>query len=77
VDNDLLPEYGEKPDKWKESGKGVQRGLYGTANNFYINADCNGAANFLRKVKATLALNIIGVTRGALTTPLRVRFWTA
>ncbi|WP_071191893.1 hypothetical protein [Trichormus sp. NMC-1] len=71
------PRSGEKPVTWKESGKRVKRGLYRTANNFYVNADANAAANILRKVKATLGLNLDGVYRGALTTPLRVRFWAA
>ncbi|WP_071192353.1 RNA-guided endonuclease TnpB family protein [Trichormus sp. NMC-1] len=77
LDNDFLPEYGEKPMMWKESGKRIKRGLYRTANNFYVNADANAAANILRKVKATLGLNLDGVHRGALTTPLRVRFWAS
>jgi IS605 OrfB family transposase len=75
LDHDFLPEYGEKPHKWKESGKGLKRGLYRTANNLYINADANGAANILKNVKVTLGLNLDGVSSGALTTPLRVRFW--
>jgi hypothetical protein len=70
------PRSGEKPAAWKESGKRVKRGLYRTANNFYINADANAAANILRKVKTTLGLNLDGVTRSSLTTLLRVRFWT-
>jgi lycopene cyclase CruP len=76
LDSDELPTFGEKPEKWQESGKRVKRGLYRTANNWYINADCNGAANILRKVATTLGLDLSGVGRGALTTPLRSRFWT-
>jgi putative transposase len=76
VDSDQLPKIGEKPEGWKESGKRVKRGLYRTANNQYINADCNGAANILRKVAATFGLNLNGVSRGALLTPLKVRLWT-
>lgn len=75
VDFDQLPTIGEKPEGWKESGKRVKRGLYRTANSQYINADCNGAANILRKVAATLGLNLSGVSRGALLTPLKVRLW--
>ncbi|MFK0729771.1 MAG: RNA-guided endonuclease TnpB family protein, partial [Gloeotrichia echinulata HAB0833] len=41
-----------------------------------INADCNGAANVARKVAATLGKDLAGVSRGALSTPLRVHFWT-
>ncbi|MCL1472667.1 RNA-guided endonuclease InsQ/TnpB family protein [Argonema antarcticum] len=76
VDRDYLPKFGEKPEGWKESGKRVQRGLYRTAQNWYINADCNGAANILRKVATTLEFDLSGVGRGALTTPLRFRLWT-
>jgi len=76
LDSDELPTFGEKPGGWQESGKRVKRGLYRTANNWYVNADCNGAANILRKVAATLGFNLSGVSRGALTTPLRFRFWT-
>lgn len=76
VDGDFLPAIGAKPDGWKESGKRVKRGLYRTATNQYINADCNGAANILRKVAATLGLCLEGVSRGALLTPLKVRLWT-
>jgi lycopene cyclase CruP len=56
--------------------KRVKRGLYRTAHNFYINADSNGSANIIRKVSITLGINLSGVSRGALTTPLRVRLWT-
>ncbi|WP_224091963.1 hypothetical protein [Nostoc sp. MS1] len=54
----------------------LKRGLFRTANNWYINADANGAANILSKVAATLGINLNGVSRGALTTPLRVHLWT-
>ena len=67
----------KNPLVWKASGKRVKRGLYRTANNWYINADCNGAANIIRKVTTTLGLCLEGVARSALTTPLRVRLWTA
>jgi putative transposase len=76
VDLDTLPTFGEKPEGWKASGKRVKRGLYRTKNNQYINADCNGAANVLRKVSTTLGLCLDGVSRGALLTPLRIRLWT-
>ena len=41
LDSDELPKYGEKPERWHESGKRVQRGLYQTAQNQYINCDAN------------------------------------
>ncbi len=77
ADNDFLPKHGEKPTSWKSSGKRTKRGLFRTANNWYINADCNGASNILRKVSTTLGLNLDGVSRGALSTPLRVHIWAA
>lgn len=77
LDNDVLPKYGEKPDNWEPSGKRIKRGLYQSAAGYLINADCNGAANILRKVSGRLNLNLSQLSRGALTTPLRVRFWTA
>lgn len=75
LDADSLPLYGEKPEGWKSSGKRVKRGLFRSAMNFYINADCNGAANIIRKVATKLELCLSGVSRGSLTSPLKVRFW--
>ena len=76
VDRDFLPTIGEKPDGWKETGRRVKRGLYRTgAKNWYINADCNGAANILRKVATMLGLDLDGVGRGVLTAPLRITLW--
>ena len=77
VDGDYLPLYGEKPDDWKPSGRRVKRGLYRTALNWYINADCNGAANVLRKVATILGLNLSGVGRVPLTAPQRIKLWSA
>ncbi|MEB3831755.1 transposase [Phormidium sp. CCY1219] len=76
LDFDELPTFGEKPEGWKESGKRVKRGLYQTSDGFKINADCNGAANILRKVAAKLGFNLNGVSRGVLIAPLKVRLWT-
>ena len=77
VDRDELPTFGEKPEGWKSSGKRTKRGLFRTALNWYINADCNGAANILRKVSMTLGLDLSGVSRGALTRPQRIKLWSA
>lgn len=79
LDNDILPTYGEKSNEqdWKSSGKRIERGLFKTAKNFFLNADANGAANILRKVAVRLRLDLSRIGRGALTTPLRVHFWTA
>ena len=76
LDNDSLPIFGEKPACWKPSGKRVKRGLYRTASNLYVNADCNGALNIIRKVAGTIGSDLIELSRGALTTPVRVRLWT-
>jgi IS605 OrfB family transposase len=75
VDGDTLPTIGAKPEGWQASGKRTKRGLYRSANNQYINADANGAANILRKVSMTLGFDLSGVSRGALTHPTRIRFW--
>jgi putative transposase len=75
VDGDFLPTFGEKPDSWKSSGKRTKRGLFRTAQNWYINADCNGAANILRKVATMLGLSLSGVGRGSLTAPTRIKLW--
>ncbi|MBD2771206.1 RNA-guided endonuclease InsQ/TnpB family protein [Iningainema tapete] len=75
VDGDELPKHGEKPIGYKPSGKRVKRGLFRTGLNWYINADCNGAANCLRKVSTTLGLVLDGVSRGSLATPARLRIW--
>jgi putative transposase len=75
LDQDKLPTFGEKPEGWKSSGKRTKRGLFRTANNQYINADCNGAANILRKVATTLGFDLSGVSMGSLTAPTRIRFW--
>ncbi len=48
-----------------------------TASNLDINVDANGVANILKKVARTLGLNLKGLGSGELTTPLRVRLWTA
>lgn len=76
VDDDFLPQYGARPESWKSSGKRTKRGLFRTAQNWYINADCNGASNIIRKVSTTLNFDLSGVSRGALTTPLRLKIWS-
>ncbi len=77
LDGDELPNYGAKPDGWLPSGKRVKRGLYQTAKGWLVNADANAAANLLRKVSRTLRLCLKELSRGVLTTPLRVSLWTA
>ena len=75
LDDDFLPIFGAKPDSWKASGKRVKRGLYRTQNGLLVNADCNGAANILRKVSTKLGFLPNGVSRGDVNAPLRIRFW--
>ena len=73
IDGDYLPKHGEKPQDWKPSGRRTKRGLYRTKNNWYINADCNGAGNIGRKVSRTLGLALDRLSRGVLTRPQRYR----
>jgi len=75
LDSDLLPKHGEKPQGWKPSGKRVRRGLYKTSNGNLINADCNGAANIIRKVTTQL-IDLAKVGRGILTVPHRYDLFT-
>ena len=77
LDGDYLPKYGEKPDDWKPSGRRTKRGLYRVGyGQWYINADCNGAANILRKVSRTLGLDLSRLSRGVLSRPHRINLWS-
>ncbi len=77
LDGDYLPTYGEKPNDWKPSGKRTKRGLYRVECKWwYINADCNGAANIIRKVSRTLGLDLSRLSRGVLTRPQRIKLWS-
>ena len=78
INDDFIPTFGEdnKPKGWKPSGKRIKRGLYKTDCGFICNSDCNGAANILRKVATTLNLQLSEVSRGSLSNPCRVLFWT-
>lgn len=75
LDADTLPVYGEKPEGWQSSGKRVKRGLFRSSDFDRINADCNGAANILRKVATTLGLCLEEVSRGSLRTPIVFPIW--
>lgn len=46
---DYIPTYGVDDEKTDFSGTRVKRGLYRCGNGTIINADCNGAANIMRK----------------------------
>ena len=73
-DNDELPIYNaDNPQTYEFSGKRIKRGLYRTKNNYFLNADCNGALNILRKSKA-VDLSIL-CCRGELDTPKRIRIY--
>ncbi len=76
LDDDFLPIYGAKPASWKPSGRRTKRGQYKTAFGILINADCNGAANILRKVSAQLGIPNASV-RAALTLPQRYDFFSS
>lgn len=75
-DNDVLPTIGAKPDGWKSSGIRISRGLFKTASGIKINADCNGAANIIRKVAMIAKFNLAGISRGCLSQPKKVLLWT-
>jgi putative transposase len=76
IDLDLLPTFGAKPNGWQASGKRIKRGLYRTAQGWLVNADANGCGNIGRKVAAILGLDLSGVSRGSLSSPLRVPLWS-
>lgn len=76
LDGDSLYKYGGKPEGWKASGKRTTTKLYRTAKGWIINADCNGAANILRKVASILDLDLSEITRGAVTRPLRLSLYS-
>lgn len=46
---DFIPVYGEEEGTPQFSGRRTVRGIYRTSKGYAINADCNGAANILRK----------------------------
>lgn len=72
LNDDYLPFYGAKPDGWEPSGKRVKRGLYKSSNGIIVNADCNGAANIIRKVSTQLNINLARVCRAVLILPRRI-----
>ncbi|MDJ0798805.1 MAG: transposase [Calothrix sp. MO_167.B12] len=76
LDGDSLYKHGEKPKGWKPSGERVKRGMYKSCDGHIINADCNGAANIMRKVATQLGLNLAEVGRASLTVPQRYDLFT-
>ena len=73
LDGDSLPKYGEKPIEWKASGNRIKRGLYRTADGFFVNADLNGAANILSKVSGRLGIRLDQLSRRSLAVVARVK----
>jgi putative transposase len=71
---DLIPVYAEKPERWKASGKRIKRWLYQSANGKKVNANCNVAANILRKVAVKIGLDQSGIGSGDFIAPLKIRF---
>ncbi|WP_107668965.1 transposase [Cyanothece sp. BG0011] len=71
LDDDLVPNYGEKPKGYKFSGKRFKRGLYKTAKGWLVNADIQAAANLLKKVATQLGINLARVVKECLTVPKR------
>jgi putative transposase len=49
LDGDFIPDYGNKPQGWKPSGKRICRGLYRTKSGRLCNADVNGSYNIMVK----------------------------
>ncbi|MBD2503301.1 RNA-guided endonuclease InsQ/TnpB family protein [Anabaena azotica] len=76
LDNDVLPTIGAKPEGWKSSGVRPNRGLFKTGTGININADCNGAANIIRKVAMMAKFDLAGISRGCLSQPKKVLLWT-
>ena len=71
-DGDEIPIYDkENSQEYIFSGKRIKRGLYQTSAGKFINADCNGALNILRKSKV-VDLSVL-YNRGELNTPKRIR----
>ncbi len=71
LDGDYLPKYGEKPARWKPSGKRITRGTYKTANGKLVSCDAQAAANILKKVATQLEISLAEVGREALILPKR------
>lgn len=73
LDGDSLPKFGEKPEGWQSSGKRIKRGLFKAFSGQLINADCNGAANIIKKVATQLGVSLDKVGRASLTVPQRYK----
>ena len=67
---DKVFKFGEKPKKYKFSGKRITRGTYKSQYGL-ICADANGAASILKKVAIQLNISLAEVGKAALTLPKR------
>ena len=84
LDGDDLPIHGEKPKDWKPRGRRTKRGLFRTANNWYINADAQAAANVIRRFiqvstnsSSLCNISLERVSRALLSAPHRIKLWSA
>ncbi|WP_342596841.1 transposase [Cyanobacterium aponinum UTEX 3222] len=77
LDNDLIPNFGEKPEGYQFSGKRIKRGLYRSKQGFLVNGDVMAAANILRKYVSIQPVNIslAKVSRAVLTLPQRINIF--
>ena len=71
LDNDILPVYQEKHEKYEFNGQRIKRGLYKTSDGFLINADVNAACNIIRKSKQKFDLE--GLYKWARTAPTKIK----
>ena len=74
LDDDFIPEYGNKPKNWKPSGRRIATKLYRTAKGWICNADSNAAANIL-KVASIPGVDLGEITRGSVTCPVRLNLY--
>ncbi len=51
IDGEYLPNWLEKPDDGKPSGKRIKRGLYKSGNNCFVNAPLQWSCKYYEKSK--------------------------
>ena len=73
-DLDPIPVYNKENElKYQFSGERIERGLYKTKDNKYINADVNGALNIYRKSSVCDMNKILYLLRRGVNTPRRLQ----
>ena len=73
-DLDPIPVYNKENElKYQFSGERIERGLYKTKDNKYINADVNGALNIYRKSSVCDMNKILYLLRRGVSTPRRLQ----